>query len=220
MTTLPVAPLRLKLLLPAMKSALLMLCVVATRPPTSTLEPGAKVTPLGLLMNTWPLALIWPKIWLGLESSTRLSVTLLALGWLKLTRAWLPILKVFQSRAARLLVWLMVSVAALCEIAAWPATTWPPVGSWVGAGGVGGLGGAAPTEVDAAAIARPAAATSTAPDARFPLALAFSATATQAWVNSFQIRRYCLFMFYVPRISDQNARLAFSHMRSSTSVPS
>ena len=39
---LPVAPLRLKLYLPAMKSLSLMPCVVAVKLPTSTLEPGAK----------------------------------------------------------------------------------------------------------------------------------------------------------------------------------
>jgi len=50
--------------LPAIKSSLLMPWVVATRPPTSTLEPGAKKTPLGLVRNTWPGAVILPKIWL------------------------------------------------------------------------------------------------------------------------------------------------------------
>ena len=57
-----------------------MLWVVAAKLPTSTLEPGAKYTPLGLVKNTCPLALILPKIWLGLLSSTRLSNTALLLG--------------------------------------------------------------------------------------------------------------------------------------------
>ena len=78
--TLPVAPLRSNVVPPAMKSSTPMRCVVATSPPTSTLEPGAKNTPLGLVKKTCPGAVIRPKIWLGLLSSTRLSVTLLLDG--------------------------------------------------------------------------------------------------------------------------------------------
>ena len=46
-----------------------------------------------------------PKIWLGLLSSTRFNVTLLLLGWLKLTCAEAPTLKLCQSMAARWLLW-------------------------------------------------------------------------------------------------------------------
>ena len=69
--------------------------------------------PLLLVRKTCPLAVMRPKIWLGLGSSTRLSIAALLEGWMKLTRAALPTLKVCQSMAARLLLWVTVSVAAL-----------------------------------------------------------------------------------------------------------
>ena len=50
--TLPVAPLRLNVVLPAIKSEGAMLCVVATKPPTFTLAVGLKYTPPGLTINT------------------------------------------------------------------------------------------------------------------------------------------------------------------------
>jgi len=43
-----------------------------------------------------------------------------------------------RAEAIGFVLWLMVSCALLCKIAACPATTWPPVGSWVAAGGLGG----------------------------------------------------------------------------------
>ncbi len=46
------APLRVNVLLPAMKSAVLIVCVVATRPPTLTDAVGLKYTPFGLLRKT------------------------------------------------------------------------------------------------------------------------------------------------------------------------
>ena len=134
----PVDPLRLKLLLPAMKASLLMLWVVATKPPTSTLAPGAKYTPDGLVKKTWPLALMRPKIWLGSLLKTRLSVTLLALGCTKFTCAALPTSNRVQSTTARWLLWVMVMLALLVPtvlaMLAVPPTTLPPVGNWVEAG--------------------------------------------------------------------------------------
>ena len=52
LTTLPSAPLRLKVRLPAMKSALLMLLVVAVKLPTSTDALLPNSTPFGLTRNT------------------------------------------------------------------------------------------------------------------------------------------------------------------------
>ena len=60
-------------MLPAMKSALLMDSVDATRPPTLTLEPAPNSTPLGFRMKTWPLALKLPSKLLGLVPLMRLS---------------------------------------------------------------------------------------------------------------------------------------------------
>jgi hypothetical protein len=59
------------------------------------------------------LALMRPKIWLGLLSSTRFSVTLPDEGCTNVTCACDPRLKLCQSMAARLLLWLMVMRAWL-----------------------------------------------------------------------------------------------------------
>ena len=86
--------------------------------------------------NTCPGALMRPMIWLGSPPTTRLSVTEDADGWLKLTRASLPTLKLFQSIAARLLLWLMLRVLPVALMLALPPTTLPPLGNWLGAGAV------------------------------------------------------------------------------------
>src|SRR6202043_567377 len=57
-----------------MKSALPMLLVVTARLPTSTDALLPKYTPFGLSRNTWPVAVILPKIWLALLSRTRLRL--------------------------------------------------------------------------------------------------------------------------------------------------
>ena len=79
-TTEPAAPVPSNVDLPAIKSSTLMFCVVAINPPTLTCELGPNNTPLGLLINTCPLALMLPNIWLPLVSKTRFSVTELAEG--------------------------------------------------------------------------------------------------------------------------------------------
>ena len=66
-------------------------------------------------------------------------MTELVLGWLKLTLAFCPRLKVFQLMTALALLWLMFKMACVAvftwEIEAAPRTTLPPVGNWVDAGG-------------------------------------------------------------------------------------
>ncbi len=151
LTTLAFVPLPLKLLLPAMKSSLLMPKVVTSKPPTSTCDLAPKMTPLALLMNTCPGALMRPMIWLGSPPTTRLSVTEDADGWLNWTRASLPTLKLFQSIAARLLLWLMLSVLPVALMLAAPPTTLPPLGNWLGEGAVWAL--ARPTHKHATAKA-------------------------------------------------------------------
>ena len=81
-----------------------MLLVVATIPPTSTCAVFPKMMPLGLLMKTCPVALMRPSIWLAFMSMTRLSVTELGEGWLKLILALEPTLNVFHSIMPRWLV--------------------------------------------------------------------------------------------------------------------
>src|SRR5713226_8227125 len=111
-----------------------MVSEVANSDPTSTLAPGANSTPLGLERNTCPFALSRPKISEGLLPSTLLRATEEALGWLKLTQAFEPIENVCQLRIALLVAWSICIFDPTVEIVAVPEVTWPPVGSWLGAG--------------------------------------------------------------------------------------
>ncbi len=173
-----------------MKSALLIASVDATSPPTSTCAVAPNSTPFGLTMNTWPGALMRPKIWLALVSSTRLSVTDDVPGCAKSMRAWLPRSKVCQSIAARCVDCETVSVAPLCLSVAWPATTWPPVGSCVGAGGAPLAANAWPcSPATATPSARSAARRALRRAPPLPWPRAISATATQAPRAAFQTMR-------------------------------
>ena len=140
--------------------------------------------------------MILPKIWLGLVSSTRLSVAELLLGWLKLTCAALPRLNVFQSMAARCELWSILSTALPGTvpglITAAPAVTTPPVGNWVSAG-------TAPGGPACAGRLRPKAASKGASKTpartlRLPRPREISDTATQMPSTSFQTRRKMRFM--------------------------
>ena len=57
--------------------------------------------------------------------------------------------------AARLLLWLTLSVAALWLMLAFPATTCPPVGNWVGNGGAAMAPLEAMTETISVRLLRP-----------------------------------------------------------------
>ncbi len=130
-STLPVAPLRLNLSWPLRYSSATAVCVVATKPPTSTLDDLPKYTPCGLTKITCPGAVMRPKIWLGCMSITRFKVDDCALGCWKLTVAFCPTLKLLQSTMARWLVWFTFSVLPDWLMLAWPVLTTPPVGSCV-----------------------------------------------------------------------------------------
>src|SRR6185503_8480342 len=124
--TLPVAPTLLQMFRPASKSSCFMLSVVATRPPTSMLAPGAKYTPVGLLRKTWPLADRRPKNWTGL--STRYSA-LPPVGWAMMTEALALVLKVVKLTAELSVDWSAFSVVALgYEKVVAPDFTFMPVG--------------------------------------------------------------------------------------------
>ncbi len=133
-----------------------------------------------------------PKIWLGLLSSTRLSVTLLLLGWLKLTCAADPTLKLCQSMAARWLLWLTFSTVALWLMTACPATTCPPEGNWVGTGLAAQAIGVSTQANNADRRVPPST------EVLGPCDLASSEATTHCWVASCQTMRYCLFMRAVP----------------------
>ena len=78
---------------------------------------------------------------------TRFKVTAEAFGWLKLTVAFFPTLKLSQLTTARCEVWFTFMVAevavCVCVITALPATTFPLVGSAIG--GSNGTAGFAKT---------------------------------------------------------------------------
>ena len=76
-------------------------------------------------MNTWPLALSVPRIWLGSWPVTRLSTTAVALGWMKWT-VWLAArLKLCQLMARFWLFWTIVVVPAPVPPPAVPAVPRP-----------------------------------------------------------------------------------------------
>src|SRR5580704_8304072 len=112
-----------------MKSEVLMSRVLAVRPDTSRFEPGANRMPLGLIRNTWPLALISPKMLEGLLPVTRFRITEELLGWLNCTYSLAPMENCCQLMAARCELWLtMTPLLPALPMVAVPATTCPPVG--------------------------------------------------------------------------------------------
>ena len=115
--------------LPVWISLSLSCRVEATIPPTFTCAVLENTTPLGLSKNTWPLAFSRPMIWEALLSSTWLMATEDWLGWLKLTVASWPMLKVFQLLLRVWLFWLMLSVSLVWVKLAEPEFTWAPVGN-------------------------------------------------------------------------------------------
>src|SRR5215510_13553025 len=107
--------------------------LVATSAPTSTCAVLPKRTPLGLTRNTWPLAVIRPRISEPPdELVTRFSTTEEELGCAKLTLALDPMLKLDQLMIAFGVAWFTSMRAPDWLIAAAPAATCPPVGSAVG----------------------------------------------------------------------------------------
>ena len=113
---------------PAMKFRLVMFAAEAISEPTSTCAPPAKTMPDWLTMATPPLAWMRPAMTEGSGPTTRFSVQEPWLGWTNWTVCWLPTSNCCQSIAARLVDCVMVVRLAVCAMAAWPATTWPPVG--------------------------------------------------------------------------------------------
>ena len=107
--------------------------VLATRPPTFSCALLPKMMPWVLIRNTWPLELMWPKIWLGFWSKMRLSAIALCEGWLNSTEASLPRLKLCQFSASSADCWLTTVLAPLCVIEPTPPTTTPPAGMVVAA---------------------------------------------------------------------------------------
>src|ERR1017187_6099089 len=117
-----------KFMLPAMKSEFLIFAVVATRPLTSTCEPGPKNTPFGLIRITLPFAVSVPSICDGFASLMRFRVTEEEEGWLKWVASLGAMLKDRQSITARCVDWLTSSTGPLVMMFADPLVTVPPAG--------------------------------------------------------------------------------------------
>ena len=100
----------------------------ATKPPTLTWAPWPTKTPLGFNTNTWPLALMLPRMLLRSAPVTRLSVAEVLLGWLKRTDSSAPTEKLRQLMTARSVLWLMVVAVPLWLMLAAPRATEPPSG--------------------------------------------------------------------------------------------
>ena len=86
-------------------------------------------TPLGFNNQTCPLAISDPSIRLAPPVSTRFSATLLALGWLNVTRSPAPISKPCQATTMRSLVWFTSTERAPVVIEPLPAVMVPPFGN-------------------------------------------------------------------------------------------
>ena len=114
---------------PAMKSALLICSVDATKEPTLTCAPGANKIPAGLTMNTRPLACNAPMICVTLPSMTRFSKAAWLFGWKILTRSLAPMLNDCQLMIAFCDCWRIAISAFFCAISAAPAATCPPCGN-------------------------------------------------------------------------------------------
>ena len=119
----------LKLLRALPMEALSGFRVDATRAPTLIWASLPKITPLGLISQTWPLALTLPRIWLPWVSKMRFTASALAEGWTKLTVSDLATLKLCQLMDSLSLVWLMVVVAPPELMLPLPPTTSPPWGA-------------------------------------------------------------------------------------------
>ena len=115
-------------------------------------------------------------------------MVLLADGWIKFTLALLPTLKLSQFSTALLLPWFTVNTPGVWLMRAWPATTVPPVGNWVGTGPAA-CAMPAPSRARVSACKGKRAPGATCGPLRLPPALAFSATATKVPVMSFQMLR-------------------------------
>ena len=102
--------------------------VEATIPPTLTCAVLENTTPLGFSKKTCPLAFKRPIICEALLSNTWLIATDDWLGWLKLTVASFPMLKVFQLVLRFWLFWLIFSALLAWVKLAEPEFTWAPVG--------------------------------------------------------------------------------------------
>ena len=122
-----------KTIRPAMKFSFVMPAAEAIRLATFTCAPCAKTTPDWFTMATPPLACTRPAMTDGSGVVTRFSVQEPWPGCTNWTVCWLPTLNCCQSIAARFVPCVMVVVPVPRVMAAWPATTCPPVGPVAGA---------------------------------------------------------------------------------------
>src|SRR5579872_7350255 len=115
--------------LPAMKSSLPMLRLVANRAPVFTAAVRPKTMPLRLSRNTWPLETRLPKIWVAFWSKMRFRAAAVVEGCLNWTVWPAPMLKLDQLTMSLLDCWLTTVVLELgLLMLPLPATTCPPWG--------------------------------------------------------------------------------------------
>ena len=129
--------------------------VVATSAATSTCALRPKTMPLGLTIQTCPLALRRPRISDGLPPTTRFSAIDPADGCWKRVCSRSPTLKSFHSMIALSVVWRMSRVpGAGCVMVALPPTTCPPCGLAAAGHGDTATASAAATLVSAVDVIR------------------------------------------------------------------
>src|SRR5262245_7850326 len=113
LVSLPSLPLPEKRMRPLMKSASLMLSVEAAKPATSMIAPWPNAMPDGLMRNTRPFEVSWPRISDGFCPTTRLSTTLAECCWMK---------RVISSRAIENCAQLMIAPGVLVIVRILPST--------------------------------------------------------------------------------------------------
>src|SRR5438552_12435084 len=112
-----------------MKSASLMLRVVARRLPTFTWAPAPKMMPFGLIRKIRPLASNCPRICEVSPPTTRLRATALEPGWMNRTSPLEPMLNPVQLMIALGVPWVIWRVLPSWLTVAEPPTIWAPWGS-------------------------------------------------------------------------------------------
>ena len=152
--------------------------VLAMKPPTVTCAPAPTSTPLGLRMNTLPLAWSCPRISVATPPLMTFSATALAEGCTNLSVSPAATPSVCHSMRTPWVVWLTVVVAPEVTSVALPSTGLNPVPA-----------ACAPSTHNSALDTATALLAVRAPQAR-----AISATATKPPAASRQIKRYTWFM--------------------------
>src|SRR5207244_9069925 len=112
-----------------MKSASLMLRVVARKLPTFTWAPAPKMMPFGLIRKIRPLASNCPRSCEVSPPTTRLRAMAVEPGWMNRTSSLEPMLNPVQLMMALGVPWVIWRVVPAWLNVAEPPTIWAPWGS-------------------------------------------------------------------------------------------